>query len=187
MSMLTFTLHTPEDLVRCQQLPHAHCPHYATFMILMKETKCRLGNTRDINQKTTRQKPRRRTQVAWHHSSLPWQLTTLGSLASLSPSVLPPEKPAMSFVSTPSAHPSQCIYSYKKTYICFNGYGESRQETGIMSINSTLRLKVQIKRDDADVLFFSVHPSQWCRRVGRNEADKSKTRHFFYPPYLECK
>lgn len=56
MSALTFTLHAPEDLVPCQQLPHARCPYYAAFMMPMNETKRRLRNTQDINQKTTRPK-----------------------------------------------------------------------------------------------------------------------------------
>lgn len=168
MSVLTFTLHTPEDLVPCQQLPHARRPHYAAFMMPTTETKRRLRNTQDINQKTTRPKKLlRSTQVAWHHSSFQWQATTLGSPGILSSECFQrQEESAVSFVATLSAHPSQDIHSKKKkkekkTQTSASVSRHSREggcgwKTGIGSINSASRLKVQLYRD-AHVVLLAAH------------------------------
>lgn len=46
----------------------------------MKETKCRLRNTPGHKSKDGSPELWRFTQVAWHHLSLSWRLTTLGCL-----------------------------------------------------------------------------------------------------------
>lgn len=92
----------------------------------------------------------RRTQVAWHHSSFPWQATTSGS-----PGILPsecfklPRRSVVSFVATLSAQPSHGIIERwrRKNEHLVQWIDRVGGGARVGPKNSALRLKVQLQRD----------------------------------------